>query len=106
MSVDEQAPSARPAAEIKFFGTSPITLTGWSLIELAPDYYGHIFIQLDGWLPAGLDRDQTPGGTAQLEYAHLHGKAVPRDLSVQVEVKGYGGPRRFIKIQWRKDGVA
>lgn len=94
-------------AEIRFFGSqAPITLTGWALTELAPDYYGHTFMQLDGWLPADLGRDDVPGGTAQLEYAHLHGLAVPRNLNVQVEVKGYGEPQQFIKIRWRKDGAA
>lgn len=107
----DTAPAAtstpHPAAEIKFATSpNPITLTGWELTELAPDYYGHTYMQLDGWLPADLDRDAVPGGTAQLKYAHLHGRTVPRDLNVQVAVKGYGEPCRFIKIQWRKDGAA
>ncbi|MEV0915459.1 hypothetical protein AB0I93_14460 [Streptomyces sp. NPDC049967] len=104
----DTAPAApHPAAEIKFVDSpAPITLTGWALTELAPDYYGHTYMQLDGWLPANLDRDQVPGGTTQLEYAHLHGRTVPDGLNVQVEVKGYGEPSSFIKIQWRKDGAA
>ncbi|MGC5400173.1 hypothetical protein ACPXCP_31090 [Streptomyces sp. DT20] len=106
----DTAPAAtstpRPA-EIKFVGSpAPITLTGWALTELAPDYYGHTYMQLDGWLPANLGRDEVPGGTTQLEYAHLHERTVPAGLNVQVEVKGYGEPSSFIKIQWRKDGAA
>ncbi|MFE4535634.1 hypothetical protein ACFRKB_11200 [Streptomyces scopuliridis] len=105
------APTATPVqsdvldGEIQFVGYDPTTLTGWNVIELAPDYYGHVFMQIDGWLPEGHPTDCGPVGTAQMTYAHLHGHAIPRDLNVQVETKGYGGPRRFMKIQWRKDST-
>ncbi|MGW3164783.1 hypothetical protein ACWC9Q_18305 [Streptomyces sp. NPDC001142] len=95
----------RPVGEIKFAGYEPMPLSGWDLTELAPDYYGNVYMQIGGWLPEGWPREETPGGTAQMKYAHLHGEAVPRDLNVQVSVKGYGGPQRFIKVQWRKDGA-
>ncbi|MFJ2675075.1 hypothetical protein [Streptomyces sp. NPDC087525] len=94
-----------PDGEIAFVGFTPITLTGWNVIELAPDYYGNTYMQIGGWLPEGHPTVLTPVGTAQMTYAHLHGHAIPRDLNVQVETKGYGGPRRFMNIQWRKDSV-
>ncbi|RLV66302.1 hypothetical protein STAN_1823 [Streptomyces sp. CBMAI 2042] len=95
-----------PDGEARFTGYSqPIPLSGWHYLELAPDFYGHVFMQIGGWLPEGWPSEDTPGGTARMEYAHLHGRAVPRELNVQVETKGYGGPRRFMKIQWRKGGA-
>ncbi|MFH9610475.1 hypothetical protein [Streptomyces sp. NPDC017448] len=96
-----------PDGEVQFTGFDhPVPLSGWHYTELAPDYYGHVFMQLGGWLPEGWPREDTPAGTARMKYAHLHGRAVPRDLNVQVSTTGYGGPRRFITIQWRKDGAA
>ncbi|MEU0978509.1 hypothetical protein ABZ488_04765 [Streptomyces griseus] len=93
--------------EARFTGYDrPLPLSGWHYTELAPDHYGHIFMQIGGWLPEGWPSADTPGGTARMEHARLHGRSVPRELNVQVEVKGYGGPRRFMKIQWRKDGAA
>lgn len=88
--------------EISITGYPPITLSGWHYTELAPDFYGHAYMQIGGWLPEGWPSEDTPAGTQQMAYAHLHGRAVPRDLNVQMESKGYGGPRRFLKIQWRK----
>ncbi|MFD3641012.1 hypothetical protein [Streptomyces griseus] len=95
-----------PAGEIRFTGHPATLISGWHYTELAPDYYGHVFMQIGGWLPEGWPSENTPAGTARMDYAHLHGRAIPRDLNVQVSTKGYGGPRRFIKVQWRKDGAA
>ncbi|MFD8407212.1 hypothetical protein ACFV1G_21305 [Streptomyces anulatus] len=95
-----------PAGEVRFTGHPATPLSGWHYTELAPDYYGHVFMQIGGWLPEGWPIEDTPAGTARMDYAHLHGRAVPRGMNVQVSTKGYGGPRRFIKIQWRKDGAA
>ncbi|WP_069630835.1 hypothetical protein [Streptomyces niveus] len=93
-----------PAGEISITGYPPITLSGWTYTELAPDYYGHVYMQIGGWLPEGRPSEDTPVGTQQMAYAHLHGHAMPRDLNVQMESKAYGGARRFLKIQWRKPG--
>ncbi|WP_405611201.1 hypothetical protein OG292_19070 [Streptomyces sp. NBC_01511] len=91
--------------EISITGYPPITLSGWRLTELAPDFYGQAYMQIGGWLPKGWPSEDTPVGTHQMAYAHLHGRAVPRDINVQVESKGFGEPRRFLTIQWRKDGA-
>ncbi|MEV8353145.1 hypothetical protein ACFVTT_23495 [Streptomyces niveus] len=91
-----------PDGQIKFVGGGPITLHGWRYTELAPDFYGHIYMQIGGWLPKGWPSEDTPAGTAQLTYAHLPGRSVPLDVNVEVSAKGYGTIRRFIKIQWRK----
>lgn len=91
-----------PDGQIKFVGGGPITLHGWHYTELAPDFYGHVYMQIGGWLPEGWPSEDTPAGTAQLTYAHLPGRSVPLDMNVEVSAKGYGTIRRFIKIQWRK----
>lgn len=91
--------------EISITGYPPITLSGWRLTELAPDFYGQAYMQIGGWLPKGWPSEDTPAGTQRMAYAHLHGRAVPRDINVQVESKGFGEPRRFLTIQWRKDGA-
>ncbi|MGS2588046.1 hypothetical protein [Streptomyces hebeiensis] len=91
--------------EIQFVGFPPLTLSRWTLTQLAPDYYGKTYMQIGGWLPKSHPAEHRPGGTAQMTYAHLHGHAIPRDLTVQVETKGYGTPGRFMKIQWRKDNA-
>lgn len=88
--------------EISILGSPPITLSGWHYTELAPDFYGHAYMQIGGWLPEGWPSEDTPAGTQRMAYAHLHGRALPRDINVQMETKGYGEPRRFLKIQWRK----
>ncbi|WP_240812564.1 hypothetical protein [Streptomyces sp. DASNCL29] len=100
----DQPPSALRDAEIQFAVYGTITLSDWRYLELAPDYYGHTYMQIGGWLPEGWDPEQTPAGTQQMLRARLHGYAVPHDLPVQVSTTGYGGPRRFMKIQWRKGG--
>lgn len=92
----------QPTAEIEFAVYGTITLSGWRYLELAPDYYGNTYMQIGGWLPEGWDPEHTPAGTQQMLRAHLHGHAIPHDLPVQVSTKGYGEPRRFMQIQWRK----
>lgn len=92
----------QPTAEIEFAVYGTITLSGWRYLELAPDYYGNTYMQIGGWLPEGWDPEQTPAGTQQMLRAHLHGHAIPHDLPVQVSTKGYGEPRRYMQIQWRK----
>lgn len=102
------APTATPVpdGEIKFVGFPSIALSGWNVVQLAPDYHGHVFMQIDGWLPEGRPAHLRPAGTAQMTYAHLHGHAIPRDITVRVETKGYGAPQKFMKIQWRNyDGA-
>ncbi|WP_327710082.1 hypothetical protein OG912_17035 [Streptomyces sp. NBC_00464] len=78
-----------------------VALTDWSLTELAPDYYGHSYMQIGGWLPQGWE--PTIGhGTNHMVRADLPGiPDVAQAVNVTVETKGYGGPQRFMKIQWR-----
>lgn len=78
-----------------------VTLTGWSLTELSPDYYGHSYMQIGGWLPE--DWEPTVAhGTNHMVRASLPGiPDVAQAVNVTVETTGYGGPQRFMKIQWR-----
>ncbi|MFG3174882.1 hypothetical protein ACGFZC_07365 [[Kitasatospora] papulosa] len=79
-----------------------VTLTGWSLTELSPDYYGHSYMQIGGWLPNGYQPGLISQGTNHMVRADLPGiPDVAQDVNVTVETKGYGGPQRFMKIQWR-----
>ncbi|MGW1661015.1 hypothetical protein [Streptomyces microflavus] len=89
-----------PATVELFDGT--VTLTSWSLVELAPDHYGHSYMQIGGWLPKGYEPDLISHGTNHMVRADLPGIAdVAQAVNVTVETKGYGGPQRFMKIQWR-----
>ncbi|MFE1329710.1 hypothetical protein [Streptomyces microflavus] len=89
-----------PATVELFDGT--VTLTGWSLTELSPDYYGHSFMQIGGWLPEGYEPGLISQGTNHMVRADLPGiPDVAQAVNVTVETKGYGGPQRFMKIQWR-----
>lgn len=100
--VDGWTEATQPATVEFTDGT--VALTGWRLTELAPDYYGHTFVQIGGWLPEGWKSGAISLGTNCMIRADLPGADAPAlDLNVQLDVKGYGGPQRFMKIQWRKD---
>ncbi|MEU2797668.1 hypothetical protein [Streptomyces sp. NPDC007117] len=89
-----------PATVELFDGT--VTLTDWSLTELSPDHYGHSYMQIGGWLPKGYETGLISLGTNHMVRADLPGITdVAQAVNVTVETKGYGGPRRFMKIQWR-----
>ncbi|MBK3595772.1 MULTISPECIES: hypothetical protein [Streptomyces] len=78
-----------------------VTLTGWSLTELAPDYYGNSHLQIGGWLPEGWEPCLIAQGTNHMVRATLPGISdVAQGVNVTVETKGYGEPQRFMKIQW------
>ncbi|WP_158991249.1 hypothetical protein [Streptomyces griseus] len=94
------AVTTMPATVELFDGT--VTLTGWSLTELAPDFYGHSYMQIGGWLPEGYEPGLISQGTNHMIRADLPGIAdAAQAVNVTVETKGYGGSRRFMKIQWR-----
>ncbi|NEB57609.1 hypothetical protein G3I48_35850 [Streptomyces griseus] len=89
-----------PATVELFDGT--VTLTDWSLTELSPDHYGHSHMQISGWLPEGCEPGLISQGTNHMVRADLPGiPDVAQAVNVTVETKGYGGPQRFMKIQWR-----
>ncbi|MCM2394410.1 hypothetical protein [Streptomyces albipurpureus] len=88
-------------ASVELSDGGRLTLTGWSLTELAPDYYGISHMQIGGWLPEDWDRTSVPWGTNQLIRAELPGEAsITEPVNVEVEAKYHGTTRAFIKIQW------
>ncbi|WP_128817980.1 hypothetical protein [Streptomyces sp. S063] len=89
-----------PATVELFDGT--VTLTDWSLTELSPDHYGHSYMQIGGWLPEGYQPGPISQGTNHMVRADLPGITdVAQAVNVTVETISYGGPQRFMKIQWR-----
>ncbi|NEC42223.1 hypothetical protein [Streptomyces sp. SID8016] len=78
-----------------------VTLTGWSLTELAPDFYGHSHMQIGGWLPKD-EELMVSQGTNHMVRADLPGIAdVAQAVNVTVETTRYDADGRFMKIQWR-----
>lgn len=89
------------AAIVELFDGT-VTLTDWSLCELAPDYYGHAYMQIGGWLLEGSQPGLISQGTNHMVRADLPGiPEVAQSVNVTVETIGYGKPQRFMKIQWR-----
>lgn len=95
-------PTPDPGPATVEFTDGTITLTSWSLTQLAPDYYGVTFMQIGGWLPEDWEPGSISQGTNHMVRADLPGtSAHAHNINVQIEVKGYGRPQRFMKIQWR-----
>lgn len=90
-------------AEIEL-GPITLRLEDWNLNELARTPQGFSTdMQLSGWIPAGLVFPSGLAGEALLTRAVLDTGYCRMEISgaqVLVEVKGYGEPRKFIKIRW------
>ncbi|MER8083794.1 hypothetical protein ABTZ57_01195 [Streptomyces sp. NPDC094048] len=100
-AADERAEIVARMPAIVELTDGTVTLTGWSLVELSPDYYGHSYIQIGGWLPKGWDPASIAHGTNHMVRAELPGiPDVAQGVNVEVHTKGYSGARRFMKIQW------
>lgn len=97
----ESTHGARAEARFVLYGSVP--LGGAQLHELAPDFYGRRFMQLDGWLPFDWPEELIPRGTQRLEYAHVPDHVMPCDINVQVHVNHSGGRRR-LAIEWQQAG--
>ncbi|MER7815588.1 hypothetical protein [Streptomyces sp. NPDC096153] len=90
-----------PPATIEFAADGPVTIHDWRIVELAADYYGVRHWQIGGWLPDTYKFGSISCGTNRMIHADLPGSWAPtHGVNVEVEVKGYGGPQLFIKIQW------
>ncbi|MEU0087232.1 hypothetical protein [Streptomyces sp. NPDC006274] len=97
---DLLASAEQPPALVEFAVDGEVTLEGWSLVDLAPDYYGTAYRQLGGWLPSDQARS-IAHGTNELVRADLPGaESIATPVNVTVESKAYGDGRNFIKIQW------
>jgi hypothetical protein len=87
-------------ATVEFAVDGEVALTDWSLVDLAPDYYGTAYRQLGGWLPSDRARELAHG-TNELVRADLPGaESIATPVNVTVESKAYGDGRNFLKIQW------
>ncbi|MEV8477844.1 hypothetical protein [Streptomyces sp. NPDC051173] len=90
-----------PPAMVEFSVDGSVTLTDWHLVELAHDCFGTSHMQIGGWLPEDYEVGSVSLGTNHMVRVDLPGRAVAaHDVNVTVSVKGYGGSRRFMKIQW------
>ncbi|MEU5426923.1 hypothetical protein AB0H73_15145 [Streptomyces olivoreticuli] len=88
-------------ATVEFSVDGSVILTDWDLVELVHDYFGTSHMQIGGWLPEDYEPGSVSLGTNCMVRADLPGRAVAaHDVNVTVDVKGYGGSRRFMKIQW------
>lgn len=95
-------PEQAPAAEVRLTALGPVTLSGCSVTELEPDFYGRQFVRLAGQLPAGWRADEFADGTEHMEYAHAQGLALPAGINVQVAV-AYGDRGPVMTIEWLKE---
>ncbi|MGW6459350.1 hypothetical protein ACWF94_26060 [Streptomyces sp. NPDC055078] len=79
-----------------------LTLSGWSLTELAPDFYGISHMEIGGWAPEGWDRASISCGTNRLVRAELPGTgSITEPVNVEVEAKYHGTDRAFVKVRWQ-----
>ncbi|MFE2556641.1 hypothetical protein ACFXGT_11485 [Streptomyces sp. NPDC059352] len=95
------APHRADRAEVRFAVHGPVVLLNPVVRDLEPDYYGHPYAQLGGWLPDSWG-DELPHGTEYLEFAHLPGQVMPCEINVQVSTRTRDGSR-YMSIEWRRD---
>lgn len=96
------APHRADRAEIRLAVYGVVQLLGATVRSLAPDYYGHHYRQLGGWLPDAWT-GELPRGTALLEWAHLPGLVMPTDINVQVATTTTRDGSRYLTVEWRRE---
>jgi hypothetical protein len=98
----EPEPPATPAtpATVRFHNGTTAVLDGWSLTEFGATYYGDVYTQFSGWIDRK-DPETPVVGAAQILHADLPGRDPIVEQDVNVEVTGYGGPRKYMKLRWR-----
>ncbi|MFF2332007.1 MULTISPECIES: hypothetical protein [unclassified Streptomyces] len=94
--------SRRGAAELRFAVWGPLQLLDARLVDLEPDYYGHSYRQLGGWLPDTVGVD-LPRGTEHLEHAHFPGHVMPCEINVQVSTTPTRDGSRYMAVEWRRE---
>ncbi|MFC8008882.1 hypothetical protein [Streptomyces cinereoruber] len=104
-STPAPAPHRADRAELRFgvYGTVP--LLGPAVRDLEPDYYGHHFRQIGGWVPDTWT-GELPRGTELLEWAHVPGLVMPCDTNVQVQTSPTRDGSRYMTVEWRRERPA
>ncbi|MFG2899553.1 hypothetical protein ACGFZH_21030 [Streptomyces zaomyceticus] len=96
------APHRAARAEVRFGVHGIVSLIGPAVSDLEPDYYGHHYRQLGGWLPDPWSGD-LPSGTELLEWAHVPGLVMPCEINVQVHTKATPDGSRYMTVKWRRE---
>ncbi|MFE6223303.1 hypothetical protein [Streptomyces sp. NPDC057854] len=96
------APHTARTAEVRFGAWGSLRLIGPTVRDLEPDYYGHFYRQLGGWLRDALS-GELPRGTEYLEWAHLPGLVMPTGINVQVAIATTRDASRYMTIEWRRE---
>ncbi|MFE9737309.1 hypothetical protein [Streptomyces sp. NPDC006477] len=96
------APHRAARAEVRFAVHGSIVLIGPAVRSLEPDFYGHYYRQLGGWLPDDWS-GELPRGTECLEWAHVPGLVMPCDINVQVSTSPTRDGSRYMAIEWRRE---
>ncbi|MFJ4907695.1 hypothetical protein ACIQCR_24730 [Streptomyces sp. NPDC093249] len=96
------APHRADRAEVKFAVYGSVQILAPAVRDLEPDYYGHRYRQLGGWLPDTWT-GEVPRGTEFLEFVHLPGLVMPTGINVQVSVTPTRDGSRYMAIEWRRE---
>ncbi|OKJ52212.1 hypothetical protein AMK27_30695 [Streptomyces sp. CB02009] len=101
-STHAAAPHRATRAEVRFTAYGLVPLIGPVVEDLEPDYYGHVYRQLGGWLPDTWSGEHLRG-TERMEFAHVPGLVMPADINVQVQTRASRDGSRYMTVQWRRE---
>ncbi|WP_432116608.1 hypothetical protein [Streptomyces sp. S1] len=101
-STPAPAPHRAARAELRFGVHGTVPLLGPAVRDLEPDYYGHHYRQIGGWLPDTWS-GALPRGTEHLEWAHVPGLVMPCDINVQVSTSPTRDGSRYLTVEWRRE---
>ncbi|MYV64420.1 hypothetical protein GT043_00240 [Streptomyces sp. SID2131] len=99
------APHRATQAELRFGVHGTIPLLRPAVRDLEPDYYGHDYRQIGGWIPDTWT-GELPRGTELLEWAHVPGLVMPCHTNVQVAVSPTRDGSRYLTAEWRRERPA
>ncbi|MFJ4009407.1 hypothetical protein [Streptomyces sp. NPDC090026] len=97
---DFLATCSQAPATVEFAVDGEVTLTEWSVVDLAPDHYGTGYRQLGGWLPSARARELEHGTNEIVRAVLPGGPTVNTPVNVELTTKAYGEGRSFLKAQW------
>ncbi|WP_188266534.1 MULTISPECIES: hypothetical protein [unclassified Streptomyces] len=96
------APYHAPQGEVRFAVYGSVQLLAPAVRDLEPDFYGHRYRQLGGWLP-DIWTGELPRGTECLEWAHVPGLVMPTEINVQVATSLTRDGSRYMTVEWRRE---